>query len=677
MASSLLPLTNRTLIKLQFPASHAIDLRDFSGGYNTRDSEISVADNELTGGQNVDLLPDKSIAKREGHTLFGNYMGSTTGTLGIVTHEPPGGTSEILAAYDTVVNRYVSGVWTPLTGVSMTTNRPVDSAYFPLTAKTYIVNQTDNVVKYASGASADQTDSAFKKGKYILQFKNRLLVANVTSQENFVWFTDLGVDTFSSNNYLEAVGEITGLVALYDKWLTFTKRSVYVTNNFTFNTTAGASGPDQFTQLGTDFGALYERTVIKTNNLVYFLGQDSQGLAAVYVTDGLNVAIVSDTIRTDLNALSPAQLTNACATSYGRFYRLSVDPSGTSTNTHEYLFDTVSKKWLPPYINGVGGFSCYGSITTAGQLDVYGGSQTDGRVYKLNQANYDETLDQSLVTGQDSDGPVDANPAKRAAQSFRVSAAAPRGQFVTGATVYVKKNTGTTTGLTLRIETDNAGVPSGTLASANLTGTIAAVTATSYGWQTVKFATPSKLAANTRYWLVLEHTAEGAGSSQYFWGYKAAGTYANGNGATYASSAWTAQTARDYLFGVFVEGNIPAWADTKAFYLSPQGQFTHVQDIFVTAKASGPWNIQVGVNTGEYSGFSMDDLVLGSNGPVIGSTLVVGQSTLGGQARVEDRLRFQAVRGKTIKFRVQNLYDNEPFTVYGFRTRHEISSKLK
>lgn len=656
----------------------SLDYRDFGGGYNSRDAAWGIKDNQLAyGSQNVVVSPANSAAKRLGHTLYGNYMGATTGVLGLIAHEPQGGTAEFLSVYDTAVMRYVSGTWTALTGVTMTTNKPADSAYFPLTSKTYIVNQTDAVVKYASGSSGDQSDASFKKGKYILHFKNRLLVANVTGQEDYIWYTDLGVDTFSANNYLRALGEITGMEVLYDKWLTFTKRKVFVTPNFTF--TGVAAGPESFNPLPTDFGAVYDRTIAKVKNLVYFLGQDSEGVAAVYVTDGINVGIISDEIATDINGLSPTQLASACASAYGRFFRLSVAPSGASANTREYLYDTVMRHWLPPFTNSaIGGFSCYASVATSGQLDLYAGSQSDGRVYKLSQANYDEGIDKSYVSGQDSDGAVDANPALRAAQSFQVSAAAPRTLTVTGAAVYLKKNAGTTTDLSLRIETNSAGVPSGTLANANLTGTITAFSGTSYAWYTVKFATPASLSAATSYWLVLKHATEGSGTSQYYWGYDGSSpTFAGGNGATYASGSWTAQSGRDYLFVLFAEEAIYGKVVTKAFYLSPQGQLARLPDLFVTAKASGNWNLQVGVNTGEYAAFSYQDMNLSSNGPLFGSTLVIGTSVLGSQQQIETRLRFPGNRGHTFQFAFQNMYDNEPFTVYGFRTRHEVINRIK
>lgn len=876
-----------------FPKQGTLQITGLPGGYNSRDADLDVEDTQLSGGQNVDIAPDSSVAKRKGHTLYGNFMGPTTGVLGLVAHEPQGGTAELLAVYDTVVNRYVAGVWTALTSVTMTTNKAADSAYFPLTSKTYIVNQTDNVVKYTSGTSGDQSDGSFKKGKYIVQYKNRLIVANVSSQEDYLWYTDLGVDTFSSNNYLRAGGEVTGLEVIYDRLLTFTKRKLYFTQNFSFN--GVAAGPEQFTPLPTDYGAIYDRTIAKVNGLVYFLGQSAEGIAAIYATDGTNVSVISDPIAPDLASLAPGQLTSAAAVGWGRFYRISVAASGQTSNTLEYLWDTVNRRWLPPYTNTLGGFSCYVTFESSGQLDAYAGTQGKGLVYKLNQQDYDEETRENFTTVGAVDTPVDASPAKRGSQSFKLSNYATTDTVtVNSVSVRLKKNAGTTTDLQVRIETDLNGLPSGTLADSDATATITAFSSTSYTYYKASF-TNVTLSGNTTYWVVIKHITEGSGSSQYYWSGNSSGTYTRGNLATYqqttssstqnyspdayptstsvdgyanasnasgdtfanmrssagntaadfvtaafprimligsnlcsditrcfflfdtssipndavitsatlslyntfvqddlaqsvgitsgiptsntalvaadyasshfgstrfatdvalagmstnayvnfalnasglaaidvagvtkfgvrlsgdidgvtptysgtgtkyssasfltseygsprkptlsvtyssvtGSAVWTSTAGTDQNFLIFSQGDINGYADTKAFQLAPTGQKFHHKDTAILAKASGTYPLQIGINTGEYAGFDTQDLYLSSGGATLGSTFVIGSSVLGGQNRVEGRLRFPAVRGRTAKFRFGTRKANQPFTVYRARTDYEVINKLK
>lgn len=647
-----------------------LDYISFNGGYNSKDPDIAVSDNELTGGRNIDISPDHALSSRLGHTLVGNFIGTTTKILGMIAHEPAGGTAELLSVYDTSIMRYTSGLWVALTGATMTTDLPVDYAHFPLTAKTYIINGTDHVVKYASGTSADQTDTAFKKGKYIVHYKNRLLVAT----DNILWYTDLGVDTFSANNYVKTEGNITGLQVLYDKWLTFTKKKIYVTPNFQFN--GVAAGPESFLPLRTDFGAIYDRTIVTIGNLCYFMGQDSQGIAAIYATDGYDVIRISDKIQPDFDDLSASQLTNACAVAFGKYYRISVCPNGETTNTLEYLYDTQEKKWLPPYTSE--GFSSYINFENTGRLDVYAGSQINGRVYKLNQQDYDELIDQSNYQTPDVHTAIDAasGAVKRASQSFKLSVSSPNTMYITGIAVMLKKNSGTTTGLTTRIETDSSGKPSGTLVT-GATGTISAFTDTSYVWKTVKFAVPVEFSAATTYHLVIQHTTEGTGDSQYYMGMKGtASSYANGIASEYTSGAWANISDTDASFIIFTESDYESYGDTKAFHLSPQGQKTRLKDTFVTQKSTGNFTMQFGVNAGESLAFDYSDLAVTQGGPIFGDDFTFGTSELGSLERIGTKIRLSGYRGRTMKFRFRKQYANQPFTIYGFRTRHQIEARF-
>lgn len=649
---------------------------DLGGGYVTTNIDTDVKPNQLTGGQNIDINGN-SPEKRKGHTIYGSVSGFTTQILGSIAHEPPSGVNELLRVYDTVIERYVSGTWTALTGVTMTTNLPTNYTYFSSLSKTYVLNGTDNVVKYASGAAGDQTDAVFKKGKYVVEYKNRLIVAGISGQENYVWYTDLNVDTFGANNYFPVKGVITGVKVLYDKLIILTKNTVYTVSNFDFN---GATvAPTALIPLRGDIGCIAHRTWQVVGNLAYFLGLSANGIAAVYATDGTTIGNepVSTPIDSDFTSLAPAQLTNACAGTWGRYYRISVTPTGQTSNTYEYTYDVIGHRWSPPYTNTVGGFSSYVPFTVNGQKYLFAGSQTSGMTYQLSQTDYDEQLSTSFVTGQDTNGAIDGNPAKRIAQSFKIPAGQSSSYLVTGVMLYLKKNAGTTTDLTIRIETDTAGVPSGTLANANLTGTITAFSTATYGWYFVKFTTPSLLTTSTTYWIVAKHTTEGSGTSQYFWGYKAAGTYTQGNLATYATGSWTAVGAADALFGLTIEGDYDAWADTAALYITPIGQRYHLRDLFIDAKAAGSYNIQVGVNTGDYKSFSYQDLDTSSSGPLFGSTLIIGQSILGGKLRSEQRLRWDSIRGYTLKLRFRNRFANQPFKIYGLRTRHEVLPKVK
>jgi len=142
------------------------------------------------------------------------------------------------------------------------------------------------------------------------------------------------------------------------------------------------------------------------------------------------------------------------------------------------------------------------------------------------------------------------------AQSFQLSEA----QTIKAVEVYLKKNAGTPGDITVRIETDNAGVPSGTLADANATTTISAFTSTSYAWKEAIFSSSFSLSASTTYWLVLK-TAAAANDNNYTWRVDASSpSYTDGNMASSSNggSSWSAQSGWDAYFRILSQ-------DTKIY----------------------------------------------------------------------------------------------------------------
>lgn len=191
--------------------------------------------------------------------------------------------------------------------------------------------------------------------------------------------------------------------------------------------------------------------------------------------------------------------------------------------------------------------------TPAGSTFTHLAGTSDGRVFSWDGAStYTELFNtrrfEWFETGTDitySIGDV-AGTETAQAQSFQVSV----GQKLKGLQVNLKKLTGTPGDITVRIETNNAGVPSGTLVDAtNATATIPAFTTTTAGWITVEFPASFSLSASTTYWIVLK-TAAAANDQNYAWTAKSTSGYANGNMAssTDGGSTWAAQTGRDAYF---------------------------------------------------------------------------------------------------------------------------------
>lgn len=118
--------------------------------------------------------------------------------------------------------------------------------------------------------------------------------------------------------------------------------------------------------------------------------------------------------------------------------------------------------------------------------------------------------------------------------------------------VYVRKVGTPAAALVVRIETDSAGKPSGTLVHANATETIAAADIdTSYGWVTGTFDGLFELSANTRYWIVFRSTGSAVNDEYRVAAYAGNdATYKRGNAATSPDSGttWLDQATEDIPF---------------------------------------------------------------------------------------------------------------------------------
>lgn len=108
--------------------------------------------------------------------------------------------------------------------------------------------------------------------------------------------------------------------------------------------------------------------------------------------------------------------------------------------------------------------------------------------------------------------------------------------------------------LIVRIETDDGGKPSGTLAHANASMSIAPAGVPATG-DKYYFTNPVTLEGNTRYWIVL-NTTNGDGSNYYDWLKGIADTYIKGNAASSSDIGvtWVDDPDYDYAFGVYVGG---------------------------------------------------------------------------------------------------------------------------
>jgi hypothetical protein len=136
-------------------------------------------------------------------------------------------------------------------------------------------------------------------------------------------------------------------------------------------------------------------------------------------------------------------------------------------------------------------------------------------------------------------------------QSFQISTASN----IYAARMYLGlvKNPGGT--LTLRMETDNAGAPSGTLAHANAVATLRCDQIQDYytegpSWETFFFANSFALSASTTYWIVVscDYTLS---ATDYVWFAVGTGAYASGKQSFYNGSWNDFGGTTDMIFDVW------------------------------------------------------------------------------------------------------------------------------
>lgn len=653
------------------------DLYGLTAGWNANANQDDLSNQEISDGRNVELLPDAVIVPRGGFTNRGQYLGPTTKILGLHEYiKRSTGVRSLIAQYDT--SSYVlSTTWSASGSLTYLTNKPawftnyLDRAY--LTSKDNN-NAGSTGVTYWDGSSWTQVAgypvAAATSGDTptgLCVHKERLIAWNTTNNPNRVWYSNANAHTVGTLNYFDVDEPVVVCVSHYDYLLVFTENFIYRLGSFIY--TGIAFEPNNIIPLPTNAGCVAGRTAQLIGNHVYYLSK-----FGFYRTDGNGVENLSDKKLSTYwdETVSDAMKANACAGVDGTLWKVALSTNGT-TNNEMVVYDTIAGTFYPRQT--ILPVSCFANLTESGTVNLLAGSYSDGRIFQLNGSGvWDETPDQAYSTPsmKDTDATVDAasGGVTRRAQGFQVSVNCA----VNSVAVYMKKNSGTTTDLTVRIETDNAGVPSGTLVT-NGSATLSAFTSTSYDFRTVTFSSAPELMADTTYWLVVQHVTEGTGNSSYHWGSDASSPgYTDGTAADYTSSAWAAASGTDMLFRVNIQGAYEKYFVTKGYSLgSPQYQKV-LKRIFLEMDATGNYDMAVGINTDQYSNFVEQTLNLSGNSPIRGSSLIRGSFTRGQQSKVTQVMKLANLRGRRIKLRIYNSTAGDNFAFYGATINYRVKT---
>ena len=224
---------------------------------------------------------------------------------------------------------------------------------------------------------------------------------------------------------------------------------------------------------------------------------------------------------------------------------LTQNTENTVTVTDGPFLDGATKYWLllAPAAQATNTYYTWATATTdvyashvAKYSDNAGTTWTDINAIGAGRQDLNFEVTTSAVTSYD-----------LLAQSFQVTGA----QTVGTVDLWLKKVGSPTGNLTVEIQPDSAGAPSGTAVSNGTSGTVAASTlTTSYADITFSFATPPSLSGSTTYWLVLKTTDSASNTNYVQWGADTSTPgYADGSMSGEASATWSALSA-DAVFEV-------------------------------------------------------------------------------------------------------------------------------
>lgn len=214
-----------------------------------------------------------------------------------------------------------------------------------------------------------------------------------------------------------------------------------------------------------------------------------------------------------------------------RRYSLRARSNGLTTSLTAWnlqYYDGAS--WLNAHQRTLGAVVNYESATTNNVTGYYSSTRWRIQVVSVNGGSYAELAEIEMFEA------ATYTTNDKLAQSFQVATGGTVDIVTLGLTI-----TGSPTGtLTVRVETDSSGSPSGTLVDANATISVGESALVS-SYNTLDFTTNFTLSASTTYWLVIStDRAASPGNDYIAWQASSSSVYASGELKAEQSSSWTA-----------------------------------------------------------------------------------------------------------------------------------------
>jgi hypothetical protein len=280
-----------------------VDLRDFSGGLNLRDSLEALAPRETPDALNMTLTTRGAVIVRNGCTQAVTLPAGNA----IFLYYSPVLDKWLLQVDTTIYWRPgdLSGAWTSLgTWGSAGTMACVDFQ------TNVVITHPVSGTHYWDGVGPGLgLASATAKGSCIAVFKNRVWIGGDPAQKSRLWFSNLGVGSVytTASDFVDVREKDAKIITAFGSaqsggLLVYKKNSAY-------RITDASTGA--YTTIDWDSGCVGEQAVVSLRGLTYTWGTNG-----IYAWDGVGKGInVADKIRPRFidNTATAAALAKVCA----------------------------------------------------------------------------------------------------------------------------------------------------------------------------------------------------------------------------------------------------------------------------------------------------------------------------------------------------------------------------
>jgi hypothetical protein len=357
-----------------------LNIADSSGGINTRFHETEIQDNQVTVGYNMDISTPGKKKKRLGANTVLNDLGSTP-ILGLTYLKAPSVDPRMCfihgkRMYKSTLPLETAGSWVDIDSTDHFTNNTLTTVSILAGDELFFSNGTDNVFSYDGTSITDEgaTTSDPPKGKCMAYFKNRLWVANTTSNPDWIYYSDsLDPHAFNHSTQVFKVStgdstEVTNMISYAESALViFKERSIHE-----LLVSGGNASYWNLRPIDSRYGCIAPECAKFHNGKIYFLSHD--GIRVL----PLQQNAISYLIKDEIDDINWEYINRARAIIFDDKYFIAV-PTGSSTYPDKvYVIDTNTNGWVVYTGWNVG---CWGIwIEDNAEVLMYGDSN-DGYVW--------------------------------------------------------------------------------------------------------------------------------------------------------------------------------------------------------------------------------------------------------------------------------------------------------